>query len=142
VSETALPDSFPDPVLARLEALSAQLTEVAGTLAVVAENEAATAARERRTRHLAIGLAVSLVLDIVLTVVVSVLSVTALSQNATLHASQLSSCSLSNTTRADERLLWSYLFDLSGKPASAEVKKFLAYVDTTFAPENCAALYK
>lgn len=128
-------DALPDPVLTRLEELTVQLSEVALHLSAVA-------GRESRTRRLTVGLAASLALDIALTVVVSILSISALSQNATLHASQLSACALANTTRSDERLLWSYLFDLNGKPATAEVKKFLAYVDTTFAPENCAALYK
>lgn len=134
--------SFPDPVLERLEALTQQLVMVSERLSEVAAAGAATAGREGRTRRLAVGLAVSFILDIALTIVVSILSVSALNQNATLHASQLSACALSNTTRADERLLWSYLFDLNGKPATSEVKKFLAYVDTTFAPENCGALYK
>lgn len=137
-----IPRPLPDPVLARLEQVSAQLANVAEQLAAVADTTARTAARERRTRRLAVGLAASFALDVALTIVVSVLSISALSQNATLHASQLSSCSVSNSTRADERLLWSYLFDLSGKPATPEVKKFLAYVDTTFAPVNCAQLYK
>jgi hypothetical protein len=129
------PRPLSDPVLARLEELTEKLTEVAIQLGKVA-------GRENRTRRLTVGLAASLAFDIALTVVVSILSISALSQNATLHASQLSACALANTTRADERLLWSYLFDLNGKPATAEVKKFLAYVDTTFAPENCGVLYK
>jgi hypothetical protein len=139
-AETSRP--LPDPTLERLEQVSAQLAEVAETLAAVADTSARTATRERRTRRLAVGLAVSFALDVALTIVVSILSISALNQNATLHASQLSSCSLSNGTRADERLLWSYLFTLSGKPQTAEVKKFLAYVDKTFAPENCASLYE
>lgn len=115
-----------------LDAVSLRLTEVA--------------ASSRRTRHLAIGLAVSIVLDVILTAVVTVLSVSALSQGADLHAAQLASCASSNDTRADDRELWQYLVQLSGPPKTAVAKaqedKLLAFVDTTFAPVDCAKVYQ
>jgi hypothetical protein len=83
---------------------------------------------------------------VVLTVVVALLTASALSQSSTLHASQLASCALSNETRAEQRQLWQYLFQLSGPPRTAAQKsqeqKFLGFVDSTFAPVNCTQLYK
>jgi NAD-dependent oxidoreductase involved in siderophore biosynthesis len=125
--------------LERLDALGGTLDAVTKRLAQVAESS-------RRTRHLAIGLTISIVLDVILTVVVTLLTVSALDQGTTLHASQLSSCAISNQTRVEQAQLWQYLFDLSGPPKTAQAKaaeqKLLTYVDKTFAPVNCAQVYK
>lgn len=128
---------LPDPILAQLKELTGKLDTVASKLATVA-------GRERRTRQLAWALAGSFVLDIVLTVVVAILTVSAIDQGSSVHKSQLATCAISNQTRADERQLWSYLFELSGPGASKnpQAKKFLVFVDKTFAPLNCSALYK
>jgi hypothetical protein len=130
-------EELPDPILA-------QLTELGGKLDGVAARLAAVAGRERRTRQLAWALGFSFFLDIALTVVVAILTVSAVSQGSSTHQSQLATCAISNQTRADERELWSYLFQLSGgqEAKSAEAKKFLVFVDKTFAPLNCSALYK
>jgi hypothetical protein len=130
-------EPLPDPILAQLKELTDKLDEVASKLATVA-------GRERRTRQLAWALAGSFVLDIILTVVVAILTVSAIHQGSSVHQSQLATCAISNQTRADERQLWSYLFELSGKGAAdnPQAKKFLVFVDKTFAPLNCSALYK
>ena len=67
---------------------------------------------------------------------------TAVNQGSSVHQSQLAGCAISNQTRADERQLWSYLFQLSGGTKSPQAKKFLVFVDKTFAPLNCSQLYK
>jgi hypothetical protein len=125
-------------VLARLEAMSDTLVKVAGRLETVA-------ARERRTRRLTLGLVVSIVLDVTLTIVVSVLSANALSQGSTLHKSQLAACAIGNQTRRGDVELWGYVLKLSAKsPDSnqAQLRMFKAFVDKTFAPVDCAKLYR
>lgn len=96
----------------------------------------------RRTRHLAIGLAVSIALDVALTVVVTLLSVSALGQGATLHASQLNACAVGNQDRAEQVRLWSYVFRLSGGAKTAQQKEFLVFVEKTFAPVDCTHLFR
>lgn len=130
-------EQLPDPILAQLKELGDKLDKVTDRLAAVA-------GRERRTRQVAWALGVSFLLDIVLTVVVAFLTVSAVNQGSSVHQSQLATCAISNQTRADERELWSYLFQLSGgqEAKSPEAKKFLVFVDKTFAPLNCSALYK
>jgi hypothetical protein len=143
MSETpGVAESLPDPVLGKLDLLAGQLGDVVTELRALSDREERTSRREKRTRRLALGLAISFGFDVVLTVVVSVLTSLALSQNATLHASQLSACALTNQTRASERVLWSYLFTLTKSPRTAEETKFLGFVDKTFAAEDCSALYK
>lgn len=130
----------------RMTELGVLLDGVSKRLKEVSDAQAKDRASARRTRHLAVGLAVSIVLDVVLTVVVAVLTVSALNQNSDLHASQLASCADTNDTRAEQRQLWQYLFQLSGPPKTAAQKtqeqKFLTFVDGTFAPVNCAQVYK
>ena len=72
----------------------------------------------------------------------TLLSVTALNQGTTLHASQLAACAIGNQGKVEQQQLWGYLFDLSGGARTAEDKQFLAFVDKTFAPVDCAAVYK
>lgn len=145
---TTAAEGSPPPAdpLARMEELGRALNEVAANLATEREAWQKVAAEGRKTRHLTIGLAVSIVFDVVLTVVIAILTVNALDQGSTLHASQLASCSISNTTRVEQQQLWVYLFQLSGPPKTAQAKaqeqKFLAYVDKTFAPVNCAQVYR
>jgi hypothetical protein len=131
----------PDP-WARVEAVATQLNSVAEHLKVVSAAQVKDRASSRRTRHLAVGLAVSLVLDVVLTVVVSVLTIVALNQSSTLHASQLAACAIGNQSKIEQQQLWGYLFQLSGGVKSAAEKQFLTFVDKTFTPVNCAAVYK
>jgi hypothetical protein len=125
----------PADVLGRLENLSRALDGVAARLQEVSISG-------RQTRRLAVGLAVSFALDIVLTVVVTMLSLSALSQGATIHASQLSACSIGNQTRVQEQQLWAYLFQLGGGVKTPQQRQALAYIQKTFAPVDCAALYK
>lgn len=122
------------------------LDAVSRRLQAVAEAQVRDRERAHRTRQLAVGLAVSLVLDVVLTVMVTVLATSAFSQGSTLRAAQLSSCAADNVTRADQRQLWQYIIQLSG-PAKTEAQrqqaqKFQAFVSTTFAPVDCAAVYR
>lgn len=130
----------------RMTELGDLLDTVSKRLKTVADAQARDRESAHRTRQMAIGLAVSIILDVVLTVVVALLSVSALNQNATLHASQLASCATSNETRAEQRQLWQYIFQISGTPKTtaekAREQQFLAFVNTTFAPVNCAAVYK
>jgi hypothetical protein len=137
--------TYPADLWGRITELADLLDKVSVRLQEVSTAQARDRAASRRTRHLAIGLAVSIVLDVVLTVVVALLTVSALSQNSTLHASQLASCASSNDTRAEQRQLWQYLFQLSGPPRTAVQKaqeqKFLSFVDSTFAPVDCAKVY-
>lgn len=114
--------------LDKLDLISKRLLEVASS--------------GRRTRHLALGLAVSIVLDVALTVVVTLLSVSALDQGATLRASQLSACAMGDQSRAEQIRLWDYVFQLSGGAKTDQQKEFLVFVEKTFAPVNCAQLYK
>lgn len=136
----------PVDVWTRLIELGELLDKVSTRLEIMTRAQAVDRASGRKTRRLAIGLAVSIALDVVLTAVVTLLTVTALNQNAVLHASQLASCATSNDTRAEQRQLWAYVFQISGPPKTAAARtqeqKFLAFVDTTFAPVNCAAVYR
>ena len=125
---------LPEDVLSRLEALSDKLNDVSKQLQKVAD-------ASRNTRRLAIGLAVSLVLDVLLTITVTLLSLSALSQSAAQHQSQLASCAISNDSRTQQRALWGYLFNLAGGAKTSEQKQFLGYVNKTFSPINCAKLY-
>jgi hypothetical protein len=133
-------------IMARLETLGMALGLVTSGLQAVTAAQVADRAAGRRTRQLAVGLGVSIVLDVVLTVVVTLLTLSALSQGETLHASQLANCASSNDTRAEQRQLWQYIFQLTGPPKTAAQKageqKFLAFVDLTFAPVNCTQAYK
>jgi hypothetical protein len=126
---------LPEDPWQRLEVVAKQLAVVADRLAQVADTA-------RRTRHLAIGLTVSIVLDVALTVVVTLLTVSALSQGTTLHASQLAACAIGNQNKLEQQQLWGYLFNLTGGPKTSEEKQFLTFVDKTFAPVNCAQVYK
>lgn len=131
-------ETLPGAVLERLEAMSDTLVKVAGRLETVA-------ARERRTRRLTLGLVVSIILDVTLTIVVSILSANALNQGSTLHRSQLAACAIGNQTRHDQVKLWGFVLKLSAKdPHSnqAQLRMFKAFVDTTFAPVDCAGLYR
>lgn len=125
-------------VLERLEGIGTVLDTVSRRIEAVA-------ARERRTRRLTWGLAVSIILDVTLTVVVSVLSANALSQGSTLHRSQLAACAIGNQTRLGDVELWGYVLRLSAKSPNsdqAQLRMFKAFVDTTFAPVDCAGLYR
>jgi len=151
---------LPDPLelaamapLDQLASLGRSLAEVAASLALVAESAKQTRALavrleaySRRNRQLTVGLTVSLVLDLALTTVVTLLSLSALNQGATLHTSQLAACAISNQTRVEQEQLWAYIFQQAAPPKTAAEKavaqKFLAHVDATFAPVNCAAVYK
>lgn len=133
--ESALPVAV---VLDRLDAIGT-------TLDAVSKRIEAVAGRERRTRLLAMGMLVSFALDIILTVVVTVLSVSALSQAATLHKSQLAACTISNETRMEQITLWNYVIQLSSKnPDSnkAQLAQFEAFVRKTFRPVDCARVYR
>lgn len=125
--------------LARLQLLADTLNEVVKQLAAVA-------AAGRKTRRLTVGLTVSFVLDMILTVVVTLLTLSALNQGTAQHASQLAACAVGNQTRVAEQSLWAYVVQISGPPKTAAQlateQKFLAHVDTIFAPVNCAAVYK
>jgi hypothetical protein len=128
---------LPEAVLARMEALGEALNDVSQRLQTVSENA-------RNTRRLAVGLTVSLILDVLLTVTVTLLSLSALNQGTVLHQSQLTACSLTNQSRAEQRALWSYLFQQDVRATAKERQReqqLLQYVDKTFAPENCSALY-
>lgn len=126
----------------RLEVVARQLNQVAERLRDVSAAQVKDRAASRKTRHLAVGLTVSIVLDVALTVVVSLLTISALNQGTTLHASQLAACAIGNQTRVDEEQLWDYLFDVTGGVKTAQEKQFLGYVDKTFAAVDCAAVYK
>lgn len=131
--------------LARLEELSKALKQVAEDLRLerVAWQKVADAGR--RTRQLAIGLAVSFTLDVVLTVVVTLLSVSALNQGATLHASQLAACAVGNQARAQQVTLWNEVLALSAQSPHANQQMdeaFKRFIMKTFAPVNCAEVYK
>jgi hypothetical protein len=133
---TGEPAFFAD-LLDRLEQLGTQLDGVAERLAQV--DIAAT-----RTRRLAWGLAGSFVLDVALTIVVTVLTIGAVTQGSSLHASQLAACSISNQTRENERTLWGYLVSVSEQSPKAnkdELVKFQQFVNKTFAPLNCTQIY-
>jgi len=121
--------------LARLEAIGIQLDAVSVRLQEVSKSN-------RATRRLAVGLAVSLVLDVLLTVTVTLLSLSALSQGASLHQSQLAACAIGNDSRSEQQALWSYLFELSGGARTPQQKEFLTYVDKTFKLVDCNAVYK
>jgi hypothetical protein len=126
-----------DPVMSRLETLSGTLDNVAARLQSVA-------GRERVTRRLAVGLVASLILDVILTVVVTLLSLSAVREGATLHASQLAACAVGNQARAEQVQLWSYVIQLSAQGPhgnQAELRQFKAYIDRTFAPVACARVY-
>lgn len=96
----------------------------------------------RRTRKIIWGLVISIVLDVALTVVIGFLTASALHANSTLHESQLNACALTNQSRAENLGLWDYLFHLAGGAKTPADKLLLARVDKTFAPEDCAAIYK
>jgi len=133
----------PDAVLARLDMLTESLGVVATQLGRV--SELFTRTRRQGIRIVA-GLAVSFVMDVVLTIVVALLSVSSLSQASAIHVSQLTACSIGNESRVAQIQLWGYVLQLAGSPKTpAEEerdRKFLAYVNRTFAPVNCAQLYK
>lgn len=134
---TTSESAFPAGMLDRLEQLGTQLDGVADKLGEV--DVAAT-----RTKHLAWGLAVSFGLDIVLTIVVTILTIGALSQSSSIHASQLAACAISNQTRAEERTLWGYLVSVSEESPSAnkgELVKFQQFVNKTFSPLDCQQIY-
>ena len=125
-------------VLDRLDSMTGALATVAGQLEKVA-------ARERRTRLLAMGMLASFVLDIVLTVLVTVLSVNALSQASAVHQAQLAACASSNQIRAEQIMLWNYVVQLSSQSPNsnpAALHKFEAFVRKTFAPVDCAKIYR
>jgi hypothetical protein len=141
--------ALPGAALERLEQLGQLLSEVTEQLAAVARSAAearALAVRvdrySRRNRQLGFALGGSFVLDIVLTVVVTILSIGALNQNATIHASQLTACAIGNQGRASQEQLWAYLFQLTGGVHTPQQKAAMAFVDKTFAPVNCAEVYK
>lgn len=141
-----------EEALGRLEQLGGLLDKVAAQLAEVAKSAAETRAlavkvetHSRRTRTLALGLAVSFTLDIVLTVVVTLLSVGALNQGATLHASQLTACAIGNQARTQQITLWNEVLALSAQSPNANQKTdeaFKQFIVKTFAPVNCAEVYK
>lgn len=125
--------------LDRLQQLADTLNEVTAQLRNVA-------AFGHTTRRLAIGLIVSFVLDVLLTTGVTLLTVSALNQSGALHTSQLVACGISNQTRAEQQQLWVYIFQQAAPPKTAKERAaeqaFLAHVEQTFAPVNCAAVYR
>lgn len=125
--------------LDRLQLLADTLKEVTAQLKEVA-------AFGHTTRRLAVGLIVSFILDVLLTTGVTLLTVFALNQNSTLHTSQLAACSISNQTRAEQQQLWVYIFQQAAPPKTAaeraKEQAFLEHVEQTFAPVNCAAVYR
>jgi hypothetical protein len=112
----------------------------------------------RRTRHMMVGLTLSLVLDIILTIVVSLIAVQAHSASQSAghaFASNQALCQASNTARAQQVGLWTYLIDLSlasnPKPVTAAQKaqqaksaallaRFERHLKVVFAPRDCAHL--
>ena len=112
---------LPGAVLDRLEAMSETLAQVAGRIEAVA-------ARERRTRRLAIGLVISIILDVTLTIVVSVLSANAISQGSTLHKSQLAACAIGNEGRVNQLELWGFVLALSAKDPNSNPARLHALI--------------
>jgi hypothetical protein len=140
--DSQVPVNLPADLLERMEAISRSLDAVAARLQQVATAQVTDRTASRNTRRLAYGLGASLVLDVVLTVVVTLLSLSALNQGNTLHASQLAACAIGNQSKAEQEALWGYLFQLSGGAKTTQQKEFLAYVDKTFAPVDCARVYQ
>lgn len=99
----------------------------------------------RRTRKLIWGLALSIVIDIALTVIIAFLTASALNANSTLHKAQLTACGIGNQSRLQQIRLWDEVLAVS-KPANAHEaqvdRQFRAFVSTTFAPVDCAKLYR
>jgi hypothetical protein len=135
-AESELPG--PSEVLERLDALTKSLGDVATQLSTVSQSFIRT---RRQGVRIVIGLTASLALDVVLTIVVTLLSLSSLSQSATLHASQLTACSIGNQSKVEQQQLWAYLFQLSGGVKNSQEEQFLSFVKKTFAPVNCTALY-
>jgi hypothetical protein len=94
----------------------------------------------RRSKRVLAALTVSLVIDVLLTIVVSITA-------AALHSTQVSACQQGNQTRSKEVLLWTHLAALSITPQTTAKQRaaddqLLAFIRVTFAPRNCAVIYK
>jgi hypothetical protein len=126
-------------ILARLDALTTSLGTIAKTLGEVS---GAFHRTRRQGMRIAIALAVSFALDVALTIVVTLLSVSSLNQASAVHSSQLAACAVGNQGRVEQQQLWGYLFQLSGGAKTPQERQLLQFVDKTFAPVNCAQLYK
>ena len=113
----------------------------------------------RRQLRLTIG---SLIADVILTLatvvatMVAFIALNGAQRNqatiAELHAGNVSACQLGNQTRAAEVALWEHVAAIS-KPQPGEsaaqrrrraqvLAAFLTYVHKTFAPRDCAAIYR
>lgn len=140
-----VPDDGAAPDGALNAAMLGRLEQLGQTLDKVAARIETVAGRERRTRHLAWWMIVSFALDIILTVVVTILTISAISQSSAGHRAQLAACAISNQTRAEQITLWHYVVELSSQnPDSnkAQLARFEAFVRATFAPVDCARLYR
>lgn len=139
-------EGVPQPAdyLARMEELGKTLTQVSSDLRKERLEWEKTAAFGRRTRRLAVGLAISFALDVVLTVVVTLLSLSALNQGNTLHASQLTACMYGNQARTQQITLWNEVLALSAQSPHANTQTdeaFKQFIAKTFAPVDCARIY-
>ena len=110
-----------------------------------ASDERLTAYGKRNRRLVRIAnVAVAVVLAVAVTV-----ALTGVYSN---HSTNVSSCQASNATRGSEVALWDHLAAISKPPAHAtaaqkradrvEIAGLLAYIRRTFAPRDCAEIYR
>jgi hypothetical protein len=120
-------------------------TQLAETLGKISERLETYAVYGKRSRRIIAALAVSFTLDIILTVIVTILSASALHHSTAVHQSQLAACAIGNQTRRGDVELWGYVLKLSAKSPNsnqAQLRMFKVFVDKTFAPVDCAKLYR
>lgn len=101
----------------------------------------------KRNRRAIYGLVISLMLDVILSVVVAVLAVKTADANSAArvnHQSQVAGCKATNTSRADNELLWDFFLQLSvpdeSKLPAAEKAKLHALqakIVQTYAQRDC-----
>lgn len=149
------PPQAPDPTT--LQAVLATLKDLAGRMTTLTAEVVHLRKYGKRSRRY-------IVIDIVLTVVIAAVSYVAVHaensahQNGVtlsqLHQTQLNGCVAGNQTRAQEIALWMHLAQVSRDQSAPhlterqiaqnkkEVAALLAYIRTTFAARDCAALYK
>jgi hypothetical protein len=134
--------------------LTAALSAMTGQLEAVNKRLDLAEKAARRSRRIIVGLVVSLVLDVTLTILVTVFALQAHNASAQasatvadLHATQIQACQIGNQTLAKEILLWTHLAAISTNAQTTTAQRktdaqLLAFIRQTFAPRNCARIYK
>lgn len=136
----------PDEMLAAIRALTESNTALSAQLELLKAESTAHQRYGHRNRAMIWTLAVVVVLILAAGIVVNGVQVSNASDLARqVHATQVSTCQQSNTTRAQNIELWEYLLAIppATPPTSAQRKQreqFRQFLHTVFAPRDCSKI--